>query len=350
MMPDFACARCRAELPEYAAGTLPKDARQRVERHLTTCSRCRSELEAWHVLRAAVRKTTTPPPELPFSESWDSLHAAVVISSASHTAPTSRKGYTAVNHHLSTTTIPSAPPPPYGPDERQPFSSGGRPGSGRVRAFAAVVAVLAFIVVSAAIFTALARQRSPASHRTGTATPIPASTRTARAGITVKVYFSRHPESDNNPAAVYALNRIAPAGANLPVFAINELLTGPINSEEAKGYYSPFSGALTKGASTCSGASQDFQLVADHRGPKPGLGAVTLRFCRPVLIAGELDDTRMTVAIQQTLLQFSQFKAVVILNSAGNCFADLRGGQHLFAGYSDHLSRTGILLQAPPVG
>jgi spore germination protein GerM len=326
MMPDFACARCRAELPEYAAGTLPEAARQRVERHLQTCSRCRAELEAWSVLGAAVRNTTTPPPELPFSQSWDSLHAALALSSASQTAPMSRKGYTAMNHHLSTTTIPSAPPPPYGPDERQPFSPRDRPGSGRVRAFAAVAAVFAFIVVSAAIFTALARQRSPATHGPGTPTPVPASTRTAQAGTAVQVYFSRHPESDNNPAAVYALTRTASAGADLPVFAVNELLKGPTSSEEAEGYYSAFPGAITEGASTCGGANQVFQLVVDHRGPKPEPGTVTLRFCRQVLIAGDLDGSRMTTAIQQTLLQFSQFKDVVILNSAGNCFDDLRGG------------------------
>jgi hypothetical protein len=40
----------------------------------------------------------------------------------------------------------------------------------------------------------------------------------------------------------------------------------------------------------------------------------------------------MTVAIRQTLLQFSQFKDVVILNSAGNCFADLRGGNTCLQG------------------
>jgi hypothetical protein len=190
--------------------------------------------------------------------------------------------------------------------------------------------VLALIVVSAAIFTALARQRSPAAPVSGTPMPPP----TAPVGTTVKVYFSRHPESDNNPTAVFALARSAPSGADLPAFAVHELLKGPTSSEEAKGYYSPLHDALASTSFTCSSPEAVFQLVPNHRGPKPEPGTVTLRFCVPVLIAGDLDGPRMTAAIQETLLQFPQFKAVVILNSAGNCFDDLRGGNHCLQGAS----------------
>jgi anti-sigma factor RsiW len=324
MMPDFACTRCRAELPEYAAGTLPQPARQRVERHLQTCSRCRHELEAWSVLGAAVRNTTTPLPDLPFSQSWNSLRAVLATPGVPQSARSAGKGNTSMNHHLSTTTIPGATPPFPGPEDRRRAISSirGQSSAGRLRALAAVAAVLALIVVSAAIFTALARQRAPIAPLRGT--PIPSAT--AQAGTTVKVFFSQHPESDNHPAAVAALTRNAPSGADLPVFAINELLKGPTSSEEAKGYYSPLHGALADTGFTCSGPETVFQLVPNHRGPRPEPGTVTLRFCVPVRIAGDLDGTRMTVAIQQTLLQFPQFKAVVILNSAGNCFDDLRGG------------------------
>jgi hypothetical protein len=323
MMPDFACARCRAELPEYSAGTLPEAARQRVERHLRTCSRCRDELAAWSVLGAAVRNSTTPPPELPFSQAWDSLHAALTVSSASQTARATGKGDASMNdHHLSTTTIPSVPSSASGPEDRPPFSSTrGRAGAGRVQAFAAVAAVLALIVVSAAIFTALARQRLPASHGSGTVTPNPASTQTVQAGITVKVFFSRHPQSDNDPTLVFAVTRSSPT-AGVATFAIGQLIAGPTQTEQNQGFYTPLSASL-QGTSSCGGA--DFTLTLDHRGARSEAGTATLQFCRETLLAGDLTGARITAEITSTLEQFSTIHQVVILNQSGYCFNDLSG-------------------------
>ncbi|PWT72050.1 MAG: hypothetical protein C5B60_10030 [Chloroflexi bacterium] len=317
MMPDFACTQCRAQLAEYVAGTLPEPASRLVARHLQTCSRCAGELDAWQKIGAAVRGIANPPVESSFSQSWDSLHAALA-------SPTQRarsgKGYSNMDHDLRTTTIPFTPIPPQGPE--RPFTSGGR---GKVRALVAVAAVLALIIGSAAIFGVLAQQRSPTVRGTGTMTPVPASSATAPAGASVKVYFSKHPDSDANPLAVFAVTRTTTRSSYLPEFAVQEELKGPTPGERAQGYYSPFASALT-GVSICSASSQDFELIPDHRGQTFEAGTVTLRFCRQVNIAGDLDGPRMTAALQKTLLQFSQFKAVVVLNSAGNCFDDLRGG------------------------
>lgn len=159
-----------------------------------------------------------------------------------------------------------------------------------------------------------------------TTTPGANTTPTTTLGSTVKVYFAKHPNTDNNPTAVFALTRTTSAATvqERATFALNEMLKGPTTAERAQNYYSPFDGQLAL-QSVCAGEFRSFDLTLDHRGTKAESGTATLQFCRRVDIPGDLDGPRMSAMITSTLLQFSQIKQVVILSYKGDCFDDLQG-------------------------
>ena len=159
-----------------------------------------------------------------------------------------------------------------------------------------------------------------------TTSPGANTTPTTAPGATVKVYFAKHPDTDNNPTAVFAVNRTTTAATvqTQATYALNEMFKGPTTAERAQNYYSPFDGQLAL-QSVCSGDFRSFDLTLDHRGSKAESGTATLQFCRRVDIPGDLDGPRMAAMITSTLLQFSQIKQVVILNYKGDCFDDLQG-------------------------
>lgn len=163
-----------------------------------------------------------------------------------------------------------------------------------------------------------------------TATSLPSATATTPANPTatgtppsypVKVYFSRHPDSDNNPNAVFAVQRVSPT-LGVATYAIQQLIAGPTATERTAGYYTELTGALS-GSSNCGGA--DFTIALDHRGPKPETGTATLQFCRTTALPGDLSGGRITAQITKTLTQFPNNQRVVILTSGGACFDDLSG-------------------------
>lgn len=158
---------------------------------------------------------------------------------------------------------------------------------------------------------------------TGKGSTSPTATPSSRA---VKVFFAKHPDTDNTPTAVFPVSRSATATTTLDraTFALEEMLKGPTQGERAQGYYSPFDGQLAL-QSVCTGPFHDFDLVLDHKGTTPEQGTATLRFCRRVDIPGDLDGPRMSTMITSTLQQFSTIKNVVILNYQGACFDDLEG-------------------------
>ena len=145
----------------------------------------------------------------------------------------------------------------------------------------------------------------------------------AASGYAVKVFFSKHPVSDDDPTAVFPLARTSPT-LGVATFALGELLKGPTQAERAQGYYSPFEGQLAL-VSYCTGPFRDFDITLDHRGATAEPGTATVRFCRRVDIPGEMAGPRMLTTITATLTQFANTKQVVVLNYQGNCFADLRG-------------------------
>lgn len=160
-----------------------------------------------------------------------------------------------------------------------------------------------------------------ATRATATATTASASATATPAGVPVKVFFSKHPETDSNPVAVFPVNRVSP-DTGVIRYAITQLIAGPTASEKSSGYYTPLTAALT-GASNCGGP--DFQVARDVRGATPEVGTVTLRFCRTVSLSGDLTGGVIAAEITQTILQFPNNAKVVILTKDGGCFNDLSG-------------------------
>jgi hypothetical protein len=129
----------------------------------------------------------------------------------------------------------------------------------------------------------------------------------------VKLYFSKHPESDNDPQKTFPVARKTTAD-DLPTFAIQQLLAGPSTSEEKAGY---FVGSITlTGNSDCG--SGDFTLNALEN-------TSTLRFCRTASLTGIMSDAQLENDIKDTLLQFPGVKKVVILNKDDDCLFNLSG-------------------------
>ncbi len=154
-------------------------------------------------------------------------------------------------------------------------------------------------------------------------------------GTTVKVFFTRHPDSDNDPTKVFALTRPVPTSATTTQqrasYALQQVLAGPTQAERAQSYYSPFDGQLAL-QSVCAGEFRDFDLTLAHRGPTAEPGTATIQFCRRVDIPGDLDGPRMSAMLSATLLQFAEIKQVVILTPQGNCFDDLQGANACLKG------------------
>jgi hypothetical protein len=142
-------------------------------------------------------------------------------------------------------------------------------------------------------------------------------------GYAVKVFFSKHPDSDSDFTKVFPVNRTSP-DLGVATYATKQLIAGPTAAEAQAGYFTELTGAINKNdASTCGGA--DFKITLDHRGTTPETGTATLQFCRATTTAGIGADARITSEIKATLTQFSNIKKVVILTKDGNCFGDMSG-------------------------
>jgi Sporulation and spore germination len=204
-------------------------------------------------------------------------------------------------------------------------------GWGRFLGFAAAAVVVALI---ATIFAQLATRggqtTGPAIHPAPThaqsqptAVPtLPATTATAT-GYPVLVYFSKNPDSYNDPMAVFPVHRISPT-LGVATYAIQQLIAGPTSSEASAGYFTELSTVLQRGgASSCGGP--DFKIALNMRGTAPETGTATLQFCRQTASPGIGADARIKAEIAKTLTQFSNITKVVILLQDGHCFGDESG-------------------------
>ncbi|HKT38595.1 MAG TPA: hypothetical protein VJR48_09500 [Ktedonobacterales bacterium] len=155
------------------------------------------------------------------------------------------------------------------------------------------------------------------------ATATTAATATSKpAGQAVVVYFSKHPASDNDVNAVFAVNRVSP-DLGVAKYSLQQLIAGPTASEKAAGFYTDLTSSLS-GSSNCGGA--DFQLYPDHKGTSVAQsGTMTIKFCRTIQLAGDLTGSRIAAQINKTMLQFSNIHKVIILNDDGGCFNDFQG-------------------------
>lgn len=129
----------------------------------------------------------------------------------------------------------------------------------------------------------------------------------------VKVYFSKHPESDDDPTKTFAVNRVSPT-SGVGRYALEQLIAGPTAKERDAGYFSDVK--LLDDTSNCDGA--DFTLIIKN-------GVATLEFCRTFDAVGTLSDGRANETIKATLLQFPTVKKVIILDKDGHCQFDLSG-------------------------
>lgn len=132
-------------------------------------------------------------------------------------------------------------------------------------------------------------------------------------GYAVDVYFSKHPDSDNDPTKTFPVKRTAPTLA-VAAYAISQLIAGPTSDEAALGLYSTVK--VRNDASICN--NKDFKITIAN-------GTATLQFCRTFDAIGTMSDATAQQTIKATLLQFSTVKKVIILSKTGNCQFDMSG-------------------------
>jgi len=127
----------------------------------------------------------------------------------------------------------------------------------------------------------------------------------------VKVYFSRNPDSDDDPAKVFPVDRNSP-DLGVARFGLEQLFKGPTEAEKAAGYFTEIK---LEGVSNCG---EDFTLNITS-------GISTLKLCRSLEIAGALAEARIEAQIRATLQQFESVEKVVLLNKEENCLFDASG-------------------------
>lgn len=140
-------------------------------------------------------------------------------------------------------------------------------------------------------------------------------------GLAEKVYFSKHPDSDNRPALVYPVNRSSP-DLQVATFAIQQLIAGPTQAEKQQGYFTPLEGAFS---GTSIFGSSDFKITLNFNGTKPDAGTATLQFGRDMKGLGDTGAALATNEIVTTLTQFPTIQRVVILNKDGSHFDNMLG-------------------------
>jgi hypothetical protein len=183
-------------------------------------------------------------------------------------------------------------------------------------------------------FTAACSATSAGEEPTPTATLAPTATAAASptssgggSGTEVKVFFSKHPETDSNVQAVFAVKRVSPT-SGVATYAVQQLIAGPTAAEKAQGYFTELTASLT-GASNCGGA--DFQITLNthidtHTGtPSTQTGTAVLKFCRATQLAGDLVGPRIKAQLNATLKQFPTITKTQTLTNTGHCFDDASG-------------------------
>lgn len=140
-------------------------------------------------------------------------------------------------------------------------------------------------------------------------------------GFAEKVYFSKHPDSDNTPGLVFPVDRRSP-DQQVATFAIEQLILGPTQAEKQQGYFTPLEGAFS---GTSIFASGDFKITLNMNGTTPETGTATLQFGRDMKGLGDTGAAMATKEIVKTLTQFPTIQKVVILNKDGSHFDNMFG-------------------------
>lgn len=147
---------------------------------------------------------------------------------------------------------------------------------------------------------------------TASSTTQPSPTPTEISNIALKVYFSKHPDSDSDFDAVFAVDRVS-VNSGVAKFAFKALLDGPTDAEKAQNLFTSW---LLSGQSDCGADGFTVTINGDK---------ATVRLCRDYSSSGVGQDARAQAEGDATLKQFSNIKDVVYLNKSGNCLFDLSG-------------------------
>jgi hypothetical protein len=141
-------------LPQYAAGTLPPETRQRIATHLETCAVCREALEEWRVIVSGLQhEMTGKPPDSASEQTWTTLHAQL------HSLSEDRRSSM---HDISSSAdieLPAATPVVSSAPRRRWMS------------FVSVAAVAVIILVSVILFNVLGKARPSVGGRGATPAP-----------------------------------------------------------------------------------------------------------------------------------------------------------------------------------
>src|SRR3954453_5343357 len=129
----------------------------------------------------------------------------------------------------------------------------------RLRGLPLLLTLVSLTFLTACAATTTDQQPTPTATLAATATTAASPTTPGGSGAEVKVFFSRHPETDGNVNAVFAVKRVSP-DLQVATYATQQLIAGPTASEKAQGYFTELTASLT-GASNCSGAN--FQITLD---------------------------------------------------------------------------------------
>ena len=184
---------------------------------------------------------------------------------------------------------------------------------------------ISLLIALALLLVGYSGQLLPFSHAASNMHVVPAAN-TSSPTYPIKVFFSKNPDSFNNSAAVFPVDRTSPTIA-VGTFSIQLLIAGPTLSEQQAGYFTELN-TMFSGPSNCSSlpvGGPDFTLTLNMKGPKPETGTATIKFCRLTTSGGIGADARVTAEITNTLEQFSNIKKVVILTLDGHCFGDESG-------------------------
>jgi hypothetical protein len=156
-----------------------------------------------------------------------------------------------------------------------------------------------------------------------TATSTPLATIATPSIKTIKVFFSKNPDSMDDFTAVFSVTRSTTSSA-VGTFALEQLLAGPTASESATGLFSQTKKLLPSGASSVgspsscgSGISFTLSITA---------GVARMQFCVATSSGGIGDDARAKTEITKTLSQFSStVSSVKICTSTNEIFGDESG-------------------------
>jgi hypothetical protein len=232
MTPDFSsdlsCERCQDSLPWYVANSLADDERTAVERHLTSCARCRSALEECRELALALRRASEGIPRVS-TTTWAHISRQLGEQPASTVKSSEWIAMRLQDRNSSNTRTTVEAPPAALP-------------RGRGHAIGGLVAVVALIALSAGVFSYFATH---GGSRTSTvATPPPACAPSqATVDLTTHTTLSaiaplgaddgwavggivdpQHPESPPSALMLHLRNcHWAPVGAPIPHAMLNDI-------------------------------------------------------------------------------------------------------------------------------